>query len=131
MFLLSLSSICHRGVAARILFRVNIAKPTARTLPRHFAPCLRLQNPQQIVVFMSQKIVLVFTNHEHRAGRRPRDSGGSAANGEVFPAGETMRGDHDQVDIEFFRCFDNLMRGCSLAYFRSCSGHAGSAGHMD
>ena len=99
-------------------FFVDFVKPTISTRLL-WAVLFFRQKPQQIV-FISQKIVLLLTNNEDRAGRRPGNSCSGAADGEMFPAGIAMRCYDDKIDIEFFGCFDNLMRRYSRAYCRSC-----------
>jgi hypothetical protein len=90
---------------------VDFVKPTglSRLLRRRFF----LQNAQEIG-FTSNEVVLLLTNNQHRTRRSAHDTFGCAADGEIFPTRETVRGDHDKIDIELFGCFDDFVRGKSV-----------------
>jgi hypothetical protein len=95
-------------------------KPIVSTPPLHFPLRLCLQNAQQIV-FISQKIVLLFTNNEHGAGRSAHDAFRSAADAEMLPTGVTVRCHHDKIYIELLGRFHDLMRSKSPAKCRCYS----------
>ena len=53
--------------------------------------------------------MLQLTNNQNWAGRRPGDACRGAADGEMLPTRIAVRRNHDQIDIEFLGCFDDLM----------------------
>ena len=47
--------------------------------------------------------MFLFAHDQDRAGRRAHDPFGGAADAEMFPAGITMRGNDDEIDVHFLR----------------------------
>ena len=54
--------------------------------------------------------MFLLAHDEHRTRRGADHALGGAADAEMFPAGETVRRDHDQVGVEFLGGFDDFVR---------------------
>ena len=57
------------------------------------------------------KFVFLFAYHQHRARRRADHTLRGAPDREMLPARVAVRRDYDQIDIEFFRGFHDLVSG--------------------
>lgn len=58
----------------------------------------------------SDEFVLLFPHHENGAWRGPYYLFGRASDAKMFPAGVAVRRDDDEIDIEFLRGLDDLVR---------------------
>src|ERR1700731_3257574 len=61
--------------------------------------------------FSSNEFVFFLTGYEHGTRRGSHHSLGGAADRKMFPAGVTVGGDNDKIDIARFGRFHDFMRG--------------------